>query len=247
MGPWRDPQWEPTQVIDKLLVTASGSSRRLPAADFNASCYTNDQCTYNDGEWVSEVLFQKFEGHWKNATYDNVILRAYNSIGDVKAALQNGTLDLAYGVNVLSPSAFLSLATAEGGAGLVAHKASSDLNTRLLVLNSGGRLDTLDMRKVVMGILAEGRDALYGGELAEEQPMDTLFDPSLPHCGVLSSLSSPTELAATTSMSAANITQSLRFMYIKDVPHRGSDDAHALPLICALSTLPTAARALCVR
>ena len=46
----------PYKVVDKLLVTASGTiSRRLPAADFNASC-TNNQCTYNTGELVSEVL-----------------------------------------------------------------------------------------------------------------------------------------------------------------------------------------------
>jgi hypothetical protein len=34
----------PYMVVDKLLVTASGSSRRLPAADFNATCYMNDVC-----------------------------------------------------------------------------------------------------------------------------------------------------------------------------------------------------------
>jgi len=211
----------PYKVVDKLLVKASGESRRLPAAGFNASCYTNDVCTYNAGEWVSEVLFQKV-AHWKNPSYDNVIFRAYNSIGDVKTALLNGTLDVAYGVNVLSPGGFLSLATAEQGADVVAHKSKSNLNTRLIVLNSGGRLNTVDLRKLVMGILAPGRQALYDGELAEEQPTDKLFDPTLPYCGVLSSLSSPSVLAATKSptVTTANITRPLRFMYIKDIPHQ---------------------------
>ena len=35
---------------------------------------------------------------------------------------------------------FLSLATDEEGSNVVAHKAESDINTRLIVLNSGGRL-----------------------------------------------------------------------------------------------------------
>ena len=91
---------------------------------------------------------------------------------------------------------FLSLATDEEGSNVVAHKAESDINTRLIVLNSGGRLNTPDLRKLVMGILAAGRQALYDGELAEEEPMDTLFDPALPHCAVLSTLSSIEALAA---------------------------------------------------
>ena len=95
----------PYQVIKKTLVKADGSTRDLAAADFNASCYTNDACAYNAGEWVSEVLFTKVAGHRKAPTYDNVILRAYNSNDDVKAALQNGTLDVAYGVSTLSTSA----------------------------------------------------------------------------------------------------------------------------------------------
>jgi len=224
----------PYKVVDKVLVKVTGETRRLPAADFNASCYVNDVCSYNAGEWVSEVLFQKVS-HWKNPTYDNVVFRAYNSIGDVKTALLNGTLDVAYGVNVLSPGGFLSLATDEEGADVVAHKSKSNLNTRLVVLNSGGRLNTVDLRKLVMGILAPGRQALYDGELAEEQPTDTLFDPALPYCGVLSSLSSPSVLAATKSphTTTANLTKPLRFMYIKDIPHQ---QIVAAEIIAALYT-----------
>jgi len=211
----------PYMVVDKLIKDASGAERRLPASEFNATCYVEDTCTYSDGEYVAEVLFKKVEGHRKNPSYDHIIMRSYGSVGLVKEALQDGSLDIAYGVQTLSPSAFLSLATAEGGASLVAHKAPTDLNTRLLVLNSGGRLNTPDLRKLVMGALAAGRQALQAGELAEEEPMETLFDPSLPHCSVLSTLSSIEDLAATKdpSVTAADLTQPLRFIYIKTIPH----------------------------
>jgi len=211
----------PYKVVNKVLHNAQGQSRILPAAEFNASCYTLDTCTYEDGEYVAEVLFQKVAGHRKNPSYDNIVLKSYASVTAVKEALQAGTLDVAYGVQTLSPSAFLSLATAEEGADVIAHKASSDLNTRLLVLNSGGRLNTPDLRKLVMGVLAASRQALYDGELSEEEPMDTLFDPALPHCSVLSTLSSSEDLAATKAagVTASDITQPLRFLYIKDIPH----------------------------
>ena len=98
---------------------------------------------------MRQVLFKKFPGHRKNPTYDNIILRAYPTAGAIKEALKNGTLDVAYGVQTLSPNAFLSLATVEEGADVVAHKAPQDLNTRVIVLNSGGRLNTPDLRKLV--------------------------------------------------------------------------------------------------
>jgi len=212
----------PYMVIDKLLSTESGSSRRLPAAEFNATCYQDDVCTYNTNEYVAEVLFKKFTNHRKKPIYDNVIMRAYSTVEDIKTALLDGSLDVAYGVQTLSPSAFLSLATAGEGSSVVAHRAPTDLNTRHVTLNSGGQLNTPDLRKLVMGILAPGRQVLYDGELAEEQPMETLFDPALPHCGVLSTLSSIETLAASKdpSVTAASITQPLRFIYNKDVPHQ---------------------------
>ena len=71
---------------------------------------------------------------------------------------------------------------------------------RQYVLNSGGRLNSINLRKVVMGVLANNAiPPLRSGELAEEEPIDTHFDPTLPYCGVLSSLSSSVELAATAS------------------------------------------------
>ena len=219
----------PYKAVHKLLGRAGSTGTfTLPAADFNASCYVNDACNYADKvcggapcEHVAEVLFEKHAGHWKNPTYDSVILRAYKGVNDVKEALKAGTLHIAYGVQTLSPSAFLSLATADEGSSVVAHKGSTGLNTRMVVLNSGGVLNTKDLRKFVMGVLAKARQSIYDGELAEEIPMDTMFNASLPHCGGLSSLSTPAELAATGSLSITkdSITKPLRLLYIKDIPH----------------------------
>ena len=242
----------PYQVISKTL----SSGEIVPASAFNSSCYFADpsspppyleECRYANGATVSEVLFTKFAGHRKNPTYDNVVLKSYDSVNAVKAALKDGSLDIAYGVQALSPSAFIALATAEEGEKVVAHKAAHDINTRLLVLNSGGALNTPDLRKLVMGILAENRQDLYDGELAEEKPMDTLFDPSAPHCSSLSSVSSITELAASTSVPKTTLTDSLkaalaaraaasgnaedgklRFMYKPAIPHESIIAAYVI-------------------
>ena len=216
----------PYKAVHKLLGReGSTGTFTLPAADFNASCYVNDRCDYTDKdcggapcEHVEEVRFEKHTSHWKNPSYDTVILRAYKSIGDVKNALLDGTLHIAYGVQTLTPTAFLALAA---DSSVVAHKAETGLNTRMVVLNSGGTLNTRDLRKVVMGVLAAARQDIYDVELAEETPMDTMFNSSMPHCGGLKNLSTPAALAATKSASitAANISRPLRFLYNRDVAH----------------------------
>ena len=206
----------PYQVVDKLL----SSGTRLPAADFNATCYTTDACVYESGVYVKEVLFTKFAGHRKNPSYDRIILRAYESQAAVSAALKAGTLHVAYGVNTLSPSSFISLATAEGGGDLVAHQAPTDLNVRNLVINSGTLINR-DLRKFVMEAVAGGRQALYDGELAEETPMDTLFDPEQPHCSVLKTLKTPEVLSKERNgfVSEANFSTPLRLLYRAYEPH----------------------------
>ena len=220
----------PYKVVHKLLGRRDADNKRLGtftllAADFNASCFVDDKCNYAgkdcggaDCEHVEEVRFEKHAGHWKNPTYDTVILRAYKSIAHVKDALLDGTLHIAYGVQALTPSAFLAVAT---DSSVEAHKAETGLNTRMVVLNSGGTLNTRDLRKVVMGVLEAARQGMYAGELADETPMDTMFDPELPHCGVLKTLSTPAALAATKSswITAASIPRPLRFLYNNDVLH----------------------------
>ena len=200
-----------------LVIRSVGATRRLPAADFNETCFSlefADTCVYAGNETVSEVLFAKFESSWKSPVYDNVILRAYLSKDAVEAALRDGSLDIAYGVNTVS-SAFHA---DTGEDHLIAQLASTDLNVRNVVMNSGTILSK-DKRKFVMCAIMPARQALYVGALKDETPMDTLFDPALPHCGVLSNLSSPEELCASgTGVTAADFTEPLRVLYRANDP-----------------------------
>ena len=219
----------PYQVVSKTL----SDGTVVPAAGFHAACFFADvtsappyleECRYANGATVSEVLFTKFDGHRKNPTYDNVVLKSYANVNAVKAALQEGSLDIAYGVQTLSPSAFIALATAEEGADVVAHKAPYDINTRLLVLNSAGALNTLDLRKLVMGILAANRQDLYDGELAEEEPMDTLFDPTAPHCSSLNDVPNIATLTAMDATTKANLVTTLQSALAARAAASGSSD-----------------------
>ena len=207
----------PYTVVAKLLQTGlSAPPRLLPSAAFNASCYFGNKCIYNNNEYVAEVHFKKFGSHRSKPTYDTVILRAYASQAAIKAALLDGSLDVAYGLNVLSPAAYVTLATQEG-VNLVAHTSSVNLNTRVIALNSAGVLNTPDLRKVVMGLI--DRQSLYSAELGEEDPMDTLFDPASPYCNIPNLMSIAT-LAASTSARPSDIQRPLKFIYLKDVPHQ---------------------------
>lgn len=211
----------PYKVVAKHLNTSTVpyTARVINATSFNSTCFNLNKCTYQANEYVSEVHFKKFEGHRSNPAYDTVIMRAYSNIAAIKAALLDGTLDIAYGHSVLTPSAVISLATDEGAAaGLVVHRSDVDLNTRLIAFNSAGKLDTPNLRKVVMKLI--DRQSLYDGELGEEQPMDTLFDKDLPYCNV--SLSSIVTLAAGTTNTTSDVAVkgALKFIYLKDVPHQ---------------------------
>jgi len=91
-----------------------------------------------------------------------------------------------------------------------------------VTFNSGSdQLLTPDHRKLVMGLLAPARADLYAGELAEESPMDTMFDPAMPYCSVLSTFQSSEALAATKSASitSASITRPLKLLYRAYEPH----------------------------
>ena len=212
----------PYQIHAKQLATSKDNvvskTRLLETKDFNATCYfPGAKCTYKEGEFVEEVHFKKFSGHPKAPTYGTIILRAFAHAGDIKKALLDGSLDVAYGLDVLSPGVFTSISTAEGGQ-LVGHISPVNLNTRVIALNSFGALNTPDLRKVVMGLLSDRSD-LYNAELGEEYRLDTLFDPKLPYCDV--SLDSTVKLAATSSKKVADVLalKPLVLMYIKDLPH----------------------------
>ena len=145
-------------------------------------------------------------------------MRAYATQGDVQAALLDGSLDLAYGLNAFSPSGFFTLATRDTDSSLTAHVANFDLNTRMIAMHSGGALNTSSLRKRAMCIM--NRAALYQGELVEEQPIDTLFDPNLPYMsGAVPSLTPIADLCASSTSSASDITQNLRFLYYTGSAH----------------------------
>jgi nickel transport system substrate-binding protein len=207
----------PYKVVGKKLAQSNGKpgERFLPAAAFNASCYENNMCTYKLNEQVFEVHFQKFSQHRSNPAYETVIARAYRNQHAIRDALLDGSLDVAYGVNVLYPTAFVGLGTEKGSAVMV-HKDDKNLNTRTIVFNSAGTLNTSSLRKMVVAII--DRDSLYQAELGEEEPMETLFDPKLPYCNI--SLGSIADLASTTKSTASDIKYPLRFAYLKEVPHQ---------------------------
>ena len=62
---------------------------------------------------MSSVRFTKFAGHRKDPKFKNIVMKSYDNVNAIKDALQDGTLDVSYGVQTLSPSAFVSLATSD--------------------------------------------------------------------------------------------------------------------------------------
>ena len=211
----------PYKVIKKVIKTAgSSASRDLPATKFNETCYGNDPCTYGEEEYVSEVVFEKVVDYHGDVgkAFDTVIVKSYKTQEDIKAALLDGTLDLAYGAHALTPSAFVKLAT-QGGSNLTAHQSDTNLNTRHIVLNSAGALNTIAKRKFIMRQI--DRKPLQEGELAEEDPAETVFDPSLPYCDI-TGLSPIATLAASDNTVTASDFEgiSLRLLYIKDMYHQ---------------------------
>ena len=176
----------PYKVVEKLIGPKTGSTgetRVLPAAKFNESCWqggnagngaptcnckesTTNGCLKAD-EVVKEIIFEKFDEHRAKPKYDRVVVRSYKDQNAIKDALIDGSLDMVYGVGALSPSSFIRLSTQEGS-NLTAHRASHVINTRVIVMNSLGALNTPAKRKFVMGAI--DREPLIEGELAEEKP-----------------------------------------------------------------------------
>jgi ABC-type transport system substrate-binding protein len=209
----------PYRVVQKLVTNSvTDISRAVPASEFTQYCFTNTGCTYFANEYVAEIHFAKVPDHRLAPVYDNIIMRAYESQENIKDSLLDGTLDIAYGLTSLSASAFIRLATDEGGS-LVAHQAPFNLNTRRIVLNSDGRLDTKSKRQLIFGLI--DREPLVNGELSEEDSAQTLFDPDYPYCHI--PLLSVEEVAAlNTDTTAADIAANgpLRLAYQTDATHQ---------------------------
>jgi len=234
----------PYKAISKTM----SSGVVIPAAEWNSTCwYINafrgpSVCEYDNlgspAPTVSEVLFEKFASSrlvdLTYPSYDRLIMKAYSSQKAVKDALLAGTLHLSYGVNSNPPSQFIRLATDQGNI-VSAHEDTALLNTRTVVLNSAGQLNTTSLRQMVMGILSPAAtQPLEEGELAEEVPQGTMFPLSRPYCNVTlttiaavaaGTMHCPTQASScpgTGSLlpsSVGSISNPLRFAYIKTIPH----------------------------
>lgn len=213
----------PYKIAAKRLANAAtGASRLLPAQNFSAVCGVRDKarftvCEYGPNETVSELIFEKFADYTPTPTivmptFDKAIMRAYPDHGAVKAALEDGSLDMAYGLSTLSPSGFQSLAAREKSQ-LSTHVADHDLNTRFIGMHSGSpALGTASLRKMAMCVM--DRTMLYEGDLSEEMPSETLFDPTLPLMREAApQLMSIAALCESSTNTPADVNATLRFLY----------------------------------
>ena len=210
----------PYMIVKKLLK----SGRTILPSGFNETCYFATGCKYSSGDYVAEVHFKKNTNHRSSPVYDNLIMRAYASTAEIKSALLAGEIDVAYGPNVLSPSQYVSIAASNGKGQVTAYISDTNLNTRLIALNSAGALNTTALRKTILKSV--NRVPLLAGELAEEQPRDTIFDPALPYCNI--QLTPIEALAADGAAPTSAIDAPLRFAYLKDVALQSTIVSHVV-------------------
>jgi hypothetical protein len=229
----------------------------IPAAAWNGTCwYINaprgpsvcEYATFAVGggavPTVSVVNFDKFTKSrlvdLEYPSFDKLAFKAYGSEKAVRDALLDGSLHLSYGAGANPPSQFIRLATDSGNGVVTAHEDAALLNTRLIVLNSAGQLNTTSLRQMVMGMLyTEATKPLEEGELATETPQGTTFALTRPYCspGPTNSIQQVVDgtsncaaraegnsatSCATTSLvpsGVGTLDNPLRFMYVKTIPH----------------------------
>jgi nickel transport system substrate-binding protein len=210
----------PYMVVKKILK----SGKTVLPSSFNETCYFSTGCKYSPGDYVTEVHFKKNTNHRSSPVYDNLIMRAYASTLEIKSALLAGDLDVAYGPNVLSPSQYVSIAASSGKEKVTAFLSDTNLNTRLIALNSAGALNTTALRKTILKSI--NRMPLLEAELAEEQPRDTIFDPALPYCNI--PLTPINDLVAVGAAPVTAIVAPLRLAYLKDVALQNTIVSHVV-------------------
>lgn len=173
-------------------------------------------CEYGPDEQVTELHFEKFDAFTPSEstvapTFKTAIMRAYETHADVDAALLDESLDLAFGIDTMTPRGFIDLSSREGGK-LKGHIGSFDLNTRMIGLHSGGHLNTSSLRKLMFCLL--DREPVWQGDLVAEAKMDAMFDPSLPLVHLANpTLTSIADLCRETTSNASDVKQTLRFLY----------------------------------
>ena len=92
----------------------------------------------NAGEAVQRVTFVSNPLYWAGApAAQRVVLPANLSSSVVRSGLESGSINLAYGASVLSPSDFVALRDGPAAAaGTLRALVSQPLQTRLLLLNT---------------------------------------------------------------------------------------------------------------
>ena len=137
-----------------------------------------DGTTTVDGE----VVFEAFEGYWGGAPdIETLKIVRYEDSDAVKAALEDGTLDLVWGSGVLSPDHINEIAASSDNDLSVYH--SDDIQNVVILLNSGKPpLDNIQVRKTI--IHAVNKKKIINDNLGGLfKPVDNVFPRDAPFSG----------------------------------------------------------------
>ena len=135
------------------------------------------------GESVTSVSFASYTKYWRGApAISGVECVVYPSTAAVAAALHSGVLDIAYGVNSVDASDFLSI-RANHSVRWSAH-TGRPINTRLVAINSNASVtSSLSVRRAIVALV--NREKLVSGPLGGlERAATTVFPVDLPFCNV---------------------------------------------------------------
>ncbi|KAL7545637.1 hypothetical protein ACHAWF_008988 [Thalassiosira exigua] len=137
-----------------------------------------DEETTADGE----VVFKAFADYWGGAPdIETLKVVRYEDSDAVKAALEDGSLDLVWGSGVLSPDHINDIAASSTNDLSVYH--SDDIQNVIILLNSGKPpLDDIEVRKAIVHAIDKKKiiqDNL-GGLF---KPVDNVFPRDAPYCG----------------------------------------------------------------
>ncbi len=135
------------------------------------------------GESVTSVSFASNTAYWRGApAIAGVECMVYTSTAAVATALHNGMLEIAYGVNSVDVSDFLSI-RANHSVLWSAH-TGGPINTRLVAINSNASItSSLSVRRAIVALIDRGK--LVSGPLGGlERTATTVFPVDLPFCNV---------------------------------------------------------------
>jgi nickel transport system substrate-binding protein len=136
-----------------------------------------------DSQEVSSVVFTRFETYWgPKPKMEQVKVVRYNSSDEIKQALVNGSLDMAYGAGIIHPAGFNDMR--KNYADRLATYMSNPLNTRTIIINSGkAPTNDLQLRKAVIHAV-DKRPVLAEDLGGVEEIADSLFPRTLPYCDI---------------------------------------------------------------